>query len=450
MAMAASASMKSSPGPIRPPIRGSYGTIRGIGRGGEFQVPATGAPVHLEGILMPILRISGRVTDARGEAVPKAAVRFVGSSIMQEVRTDDQGRFQLIGRAGEGEHVLFVTPPAGWKPPDPDPDSGEPRAWTRTFYPGVVFRDLAAPLAPTGVDVGGIDIRLPAVPLHAVRGVLLNADGSPAPKVEVGLWENGPPEAAAYHAVSKANGAFEFPAVPDGSWRLMAESHATLQASEWLEIRGRDSTGWKLRLNGPFTLTGRVILQAREGQTAPPLDLRLLERHAGQDLVNARTHSARPDGEGRFRFEDLYPGAYRIVLVAPPPPSFYLDAVRLGDGPAPPEMELSATSSQLSIVYKRDGGAVRGTVENCGAGMVALVPVDPVLPGELVTRPCVAGPSGAALFEIGGLRPGEYYALAFPGRRVWFGEIDAALLPSATRVTVRTGETTQADLSAVR
>jgi hypothetical protein len=50
-------------------------------------------------------------------------------------------------------------------------------------------------------------------------------------------------------------------------------------------------------------------------------------------------------------------------------------------------------------------------------------------------------------FEITAVPPGEYYALAVPGSELWPGNLAAALLRRATRVTVRAGEITQAELS---
>ena len=75
-------------------------------------------------------------------------------------------------------------------------------------------------MAQPGRVISDIEIRLQAVPVHAVRGVLLNPDGTPAPKVAITLSEElGQP---AHRAESQSGGAFEFPAVVDGEWCLAA------------------------------------------------------------------------------------------------------------------------------------------------------------------------------------------------------------------------------------
>ena len=93
------------------------------------------------------------------------------------------------------------------------------------------------------------------------------------------------------------------------------------------------------------------------------------------------------------------------------------------------------------MVYRSDGGTVRGTVENCHSSQVLLVPQDsPGLP--LFTATC----SSDCHFEIGSVRPGDYAAVATPTIRPWLDFLDPNLLRTASRVTVRAGETTQADL----
>ena len=123
------------------------------------------------------------------------------------------------------------------------------------------------------------------------------------------------------------------------------------------------------------------------------------------------------------------------------PPLFYLDSIRMGNAPAAGELELFAGSPELTVVYKSDGGRVRGTLESCNSNLVVLAPQDaPGLP--VFTGTC--GPDGR--YEIDSVRPGDYSAVALPGLRLWEGDVDPALLRNAIRITVRAGETTQADL----
>jgi Carboxypeptidase regulatory-like domain len=416
-----------------------------------FQVGAGGVPVRIEGRMIPLSRISGRVIDTRGDPVAKARVELTTSSAFWKAETDAMGNFELDSVFPVSNHTLSAAPPLDRKPPGPDPDTGQARAWTRTFYPGVAFREQAAPIElRVGGDLQGLEVKLLALPVQAVYGVLLSPDGAPVPKVAVALWETGPRRDAAYRAESKPDGTFEFPAVVDGDWRLSAKVESggvELLADEWIAMKGREIGGVKLRLSSPFTVSGRVIFETRQGMPSPdPPEVLLIKQHDGQILFEfPGMLSARPGRDGRFRFGNLYPGTYRIVPGAPPP-LFYADAMHLGEAPVLDEVELSAGSPELTIVYKTNGGTVRGTVEKCGTGQVWLVSQDARSRGYFAGA-CDGAPVGPSRFEIAAVPPGEYYALAVPGYELWPGNVDAAFLQRATRVTVRAGETTQAALA---
>jgi len=420
-------------------------------RPATFLVGPGGSALRIEGRLIPTQRLSGRVIDGRGDAVANAEVELTTGRVLFRAQTDSRGRFELDSVIpGAPDYALAAAPPPGWKPPVPDPDTKQDRGWARTFYPGVAFREMAAAIAlDPGGDLLDLEIKLLAVPLHALRGVLLNPDGTPAPKVGIGLWEPGPRRNAAYHAESKADGAFEFPAVVDGDWQLSTEFESggvELRASEWIAVKGRNLAGVKLRLAPPFTVSGRVIMEGRQGMPAPsPPEVILMKQHAGQMVFDGiPPPPARPAPDGRFRFENLYPGTYQIAS-GPPPPLFYLDAQRLGDLPTEGAVELSAGSPELTIVYKSDGGTVRGTVEKCGAGRVWLV--QEANPGwRIFTGACDA----SGRYEIPAVRPGEYYAAALPADQMMWGNLDAAFQQTASRVTVRAGEATGMELKLSR
>jgi hypothetical protein len=412
-----------------------------------FQVHESGVPVRIEGRMIPLSRISGRVIDTRGEPVAKARVELATPTAFWDAETDGKGNFELGSVIPlNSNYTLSAAPPQDWKPPAPDPDTGQPRGWVRTFYPGVAFRDQAAPIAPrVGGELLGLEIKLLAVPMHSVKGVLLNQDGSPVPKAALALWETGPRRDAAYHAQSKPDGTFEFPAVGDGDWRISANltsGGVELLADEWIAIKGREIGGVKLRLNPPFKLSGRVILETRQGMPPPePPEVILIKQHLGQLLFEGPSIlSASPGPDGRFHFGDLYPGTYRIAPGAPPP-LFYADAIRLGETPVLDEVELTAASPEVTIFYKTNGGTVRGTVEKCGTGQVWLVSQ------EAGPRRHFTGACDGTRFEITAVPPGEYYALAVPAYELWPGNVDATFLQRATRLTVRAGEITQTDLS---
>jgi hypothetical protein len=144
--------------------------------------------------------------------VANARPELIGARLLDE-STDATGKFEF--RLLPGGYTLSVVPPIGLKPPSREPDNDRVMVWTRTFYPGVSLPEAASKIvAQLGRVISGIELRLQSVPVHAVRGVLLNPDGTPAPKLAITLSEEiGQP---AHRAESGSGGAFEFPAVVDG------------------------------------------------------------------------------------------------------------------------------------------------------------------------------------------------------------------------------------------
>lgn len=408
------------------------------------QIRAGGLTVHIERRMIPLSRIAGRVIDSSGDPVPKARVELTTASAFWEAETDAKGNFDMPSVMPAAlPYTLAVAPPLSGKPPAPDPDTHQPRAWLRTFYPNVAFQDQAIPVAlRAGDDLVGLELKLLAAPAHAVRGVVINPAGDSVAKVPLALWEPGPRRNASLHATSDSDGAFEFPSVPDGDWRLSAESDAAI-AEQWIAVKGRDVGALNLRLTPPFTVTGRVILETRQGMSPPiPPQVTLIKQHGGQILLQGQSIvGANPAPDGRFRFEALYPGTYRVIP-GPPPPLFYVDSIRAGDIPLLEEVELSAGSPDLTLVYKSDGGTVRGVVEKCGTGQVWLVALQaPRL------RNYFAACDAAGRFEFTTVRPGDYHAIAVPGYELWPGNIDAAILQRAATLTVRPAETSRVDLT---
>jgi hypothetical protein len=145
-------------------------------------------------------------------------------------------------------------------------------------------------------------------------------------------------------------------------------------------------------------------------------------------------------------------GRYRIVPLlgdVASMRSYYLASIRVAEREVLGEIvELTAASASVTVLYKADGGGVRGAVEDCGSAHVVLVPQERALQrlGEFIRQTaCDAG----GHFEISRIRPGEYYAYAFlqtPPPQ------DLAELPvnQAVRVTVRPGEFSDAALRVMR
>ena len=236
-----------------------------------FQVVAEGNPVKLEAHMTPLPRLTGRVVNGKGQAVPDAQVELTGRGLT--TRTNAEGRFDVHQFLLPGAYTLSVVPPPGIKPPDPEPDSDRVLNWTRTYYPGVALPEAASKIVLRPGETLDIKLELLAAPAHALRGVLLNSDGTPAPRIEITVGERtrGP---QMLRAKSNSDGTFEFPAVVDGEWSLLAEAESEgvdLQAQQWVEMAGHRIDSVKLRLSPPFTVRGKVTMEKPEGAPPPPM-----------------------------------------------------------------------------------------------------------------------------------------------------------------------------------
>lgn len=423
----------------------------------SFPVSA-GIPVTLETRLIPFARVAGRVLDARGEGIAGALILLSTAGFLDMSMTAAQGKFDMGGLSRPGAYRLAVVPLSTLKPPDPDPETGQKRAWALTYYPGVTVHDAATKLqVRPGNQNADLEIKLYMAPAHMLRGVVLNPDGTPAPGVEVAATAEIRPSAI---AKSGANGSFELP-LADGSWCITAnvtgpEGH--LRATEWIEMAGRDREALKLRLSRPFTLRGQVIVERPEGTPAPKFPGVAVAERPSRLLLDSFSEmgEALPPGFGggrqddAFQMQDLYPGFYRIVP-GPAPAGYYLDSIRVGETEmSAPEVEIISGSLPITLVYKGHGGIVRGVAENCAAGGVVLAPADAAFrrPGFFAKAACDAKDR----YEIAAVRPGDYYAVAFAGNSPmpWdAATFDDALLRQAARVTVRAGESIAADLRAI-
>lgn len=403
---------------------------------------AAGSPVKLEARLAPYSRICGRVVYGRGTPVRGATILLNGAGI-RVVATDGAGKFDLKHVLPPGDYTLSVTAPADLKPPDGGPGGDGVLGWVRTFYPGTYLREMASKIhVEPGVDALDLELKLVTGRAHAIRGICFNPDGSPASGVKITLSGG---DVIADTVESEPDGGFELPAAVDGDWMLVAQM-GTLQATEWVAMAGRDREGVNLRLSPPFTVTGKVSMEVREGMPVPKMNQVDLRSHIPRSYIDAghagEDFRARMEADGRFSIGDIYPGLYTVGGTGTPPP-YYLDSIRVGGAELNmPEVELSGPLSIL-LEYKTNGGAVRG---NCTSGSIWLVPQDRARGRRSRQAECDAN----GRYDLQTVRPGEYYVFNLAEQPIpnsWlFGIFDQTLLNHSATVTVRAGETTSADL----
>jgi len=385
--------------------------------------------------------LRGRLLDGDGRPMPGIRVqllrlRYLG---IYETDTDREGRFAF-------ENVRPTLYAIMAKP-------GEPIAGAPTYYPGVVDRLQAIPIAiPSGAELAGYEFRLAASPAFRVRGTVLDESGAPVPGARVALKTEGSPGNQAIVDADK-HGRFEFPSVTPGWWRCTANTEKiadeTLQrGATAVEVSRADVDGLEIRVAPPFA----VGLSAQREEPGSWMAMAA----AGSIFLNAVDDVGEmvgPTGEGRGgrrQFEHVFAGRYKVSM-GDAETGYYLAAVLLGERDVlGREFELAPGSPDIRAVFRSRPGGVKGTVEGGGPATVVLLPRDETLRDldEISKAACQAD----GRFEIGNLRPDEYFAWAFDRLDVEALRDPAlvrALLARAATVRVNRGETASITLSVI-
>jgi hypothetical protein len=384
------------------------------------------------------------VIDEHGKAI-YTTLRFGTSGNVYVKPTDSGGKLEMEV-TGSDLFTLAADAPLRLRAPDPDPLTGRAMAWARTYYPGTAMAEAAAKIQFQPGEKREIEIKLLAVPAREIRGVVLNPDGSPAAGVKVTADTDG---WAGCSVDSKSDGAFEIPCAVDARWIVSAAVQAgdlTLRAATRIEVLGHDADNIKLYLSRSFTLRGRIAIDTPQGAKAAAVPSLALA-----PLTSMGSTVFKPDGDTNFSFEGVYPGPHTLRAPFQIADQYYLDAVYWGGDPWPATgaspIQILSGSSALTLVYKTNGGTIRGTAENCKSGGVFLVAHDQ---GWIVSGTCDAQDH----YEINSVRPGDYLVVAtqraqspsrFPIDLVMVKDI----LSKATPAIVKAGQVTTVDLQAI-
>jgi hypothetical protein len=409
-----------------------------------FQVSADGTPVHLEIKLPPLGKLSGKVLDSAGVPIPFAMTLLSLERHRYTLRgskpADAKGEYRFDDLPYPGEWVVSAMGPVYGKPLV---SNGDQRLeWAQTYYPGVIDPGAAARIMlPQSGELSDLDIKLKAVPVHRIRGVLLDLRGEPVPGASVILGSNS--NIFPQTVLCKDDGTFEFASATDGVRRLSAtveREGVTLRASQEIEINGHDLDDVKVRLMAPFSIRGRVAVEVPEGSPAPKLPtIQLMGNLPGK-----------PDSNGEFVISNLYPGSFSIRPDSPPP-GYYLDSIRIGNSEAfETPVQILSGDQPLAVTYKHGGGTIRGTVEKCGTADVTLVPREAAERHPGLIRRTSCDPTGK--FEIVSVRPGEYYAFALPADEYLddFATLDSDVVKQSTLVTVVDSEIVNPEIRLIK
>lgn len=358
------------------------------------------AAVRVSAELWRAAVLRGRVLDAEGQPADAMPVELYPyrSGRPVTVKSGQDGRFEFTGVA-PGVYALAARPA---------PKAKDGTADAPTWFPGFTARAQADRVtARPGAEVSGLEIRVRRVPVWKVEGTALDEEGHPLGGVSVKLRADDEWQPDEGSAVTSPDGTFRFAAVRAGDWRLTAAG-AGREGYARVTVDKSDVERVAVRLYAPFILTGFI-------DRADPPGADGKRRLTGVYLIpqggEGRQVLAFHEQDGSIRFPKVQPGRY-VILPVGYIPGYYVESVKMGDRDVMAKpVELTDGSIPFRVVYRGNAGRVRGTVEKGGGSIAAIVPADEaLLDGQFIrTVKC----DDAGRFEVGSLRPGDYYAFAF-------------------------------------
>jgi hypothetical protein len=322
----------------------------------------------------------------------------------------------------------------------------------------------------------GYEIRLQSVPVYRVRGAVLNLDGNPAAKAVVNLRPIVPGEGpdrpflipggprASFSIrtteiellepvesfVTGDDGVFEFPSVPAGEWTVLAEGEPVVIESQRERVSSYgtatfslghgDPDDLKIQLAASFRLSGVAVLS--DGSPPPPGVILGVSFYS--ETGRAGTGGMSEPG-GTLRL-DVVPGANQIradVMLG----NYYADSILVGSTDITTQrVELTPASPPVKIILKL-AGTIQGIIEDADAGTVVLFP-------QSFTGVGYFAQNGARRrFELAGVPPGDYYAIAldhFDPRTMAEAVRLRSLMPRASSVRIEQGSATSVQLKVNR
>ena len=427
----------------------------------SFSVSAGQAPPEIL-IAMPRgAAISGRVVDEHGAPYSQVSITVreslaagrtrapAGAPQLLVARTDDNGSFRLFGLQA-GEYIVAAQPP-------PVPTGlvvGLPRLATHppTYFPTALAVAEAGKLrVRPGDEVGSVDIVLQRSRLVTVRGVAVDADGSPAPGVQIKLQK---PDAAIVSEVpnpfmrTAVDGSFEIRQVAPGDYALTASRYGgAVREFAWTPLSvSTDMDGVLMTLRRAVDVEGQVIFD-----TPPTGSMVSLRIKPVGGAGASQSPAIQVKDNGAFALEHLFGP---VLLRAEGWPGWHVQSVLYGGRDITDEPTELSPGTELRVTLSERLGTLTGAVTNSsGAPVAAAVIVfaeDPAHRHERATTTKVVYTAATGRYAIEGLRAGRYIAVAVPREASSLADATAGyfdlLAGQGTKVTIRDREADTLDL----
>lgn len=343
----------------------------------------------------PLSLVRGRVRYPDGRPAPRASVWLSQhpNGAARTVTADAGGDF-VFDEVRPGQYILLAV--ANTRDP-----RAEGEVWAATYFPSTIDRASAQPIGViTGVTASQ-DIRLRSVPARHIRGIARDHDRRPANGVTVTL--NAAALGEQPTAQTGEDGAFDFLAY-DGEWRLTASrkaGDAEERGAVSVLVSKHDIENLEVRMALPFSIPIVIERDDPPGAEGRPYLTTAYLFHLDPPSMVAATGGA---------FQNVYPDRYRIYASSFGPGT-YLESIKLGEVEVYGlPVEIGDGSLPIRIAFKRGAPVVGGTVESGDGATVVIFSADESSLGEDLRT---VKTSRGGRFEIGNLRPGDYYLLAF-------------------------------------
>jgi carboxypeptidase family protein len=403
--------------------RGERPAGRGAGTGTTVSVSAGQEVDDVVLRLTPTGVISGRITNERDEPMPGVFVQTMKASYRNGHRefsdaragfTDDRGEFRVWGLA-PGKYYIRATSPRRWE------TGPAPREiYLPMFYPGVTDpAQTQAVQLSAGGELDGINFTLsPSRAVH-LKGRVLTANAAPAKGADVTLAQPFGSGGYSVGAEADANGRFEMPAVPTGSYVITAqltdnsESSRPLVGRTTVQVSEASVDGVDVTVFPGTTVSGHIRVEGDRKINLTRVSATLRSSDSSADY-GFGVGSTAVQADGTFVFHDVTEGNYRVVL-ASLPDGYYVRASGEDDGgvlvshghAAPLEVRVGPGAARIQGTVYKD----KDNDKTAPAAVVALVPGgERRLYGEYY-RESASDQSGG--FVIGNVPPGDYLLFAW-------------------------------------
>jgi hypothetical protein len=370
--------------------------------------------------------IAGRVLDDLGEPGAFIRVNAMRPQYLEGARqfvrvgyaqTDDLGNYRLYGLSPGTYFVM--TENSGWTSTSSE-DPGI--SFAATYHPSTTTAAAAVPVTVRAAqERSGVDIQIVGARLARVSGVVLAADGMPASRGSVSLYDNERGQLGIRNAGASsvlAGGRFSFNGVAPGDYVVLCRDAASgTSAVLPITIGGQDVDGLVVPLLPGSTVSGQVLFQG--GESPPYTPSVRVWAYEGVPTMLASSGASTMAPDWTFELKNISPGRRRLSMTGLPD-GYALKSVFIEDDDVIDEPRMfdgKETLSGVRLVVTKNLAVVGGTVvDDDGKGVsdysVVLFATDPGKWGPRSRRRVAVRPDQSGRFKTTGLPPGDYFAVA--------------------------------------